>query len=723
MIFGKNFSALLPRVLLRVLPAVTVAMLVIGIATSMVVESSVRQQIQDNLEKEVRFGADAVSSKLNAILSSARSVAANDLVINGLVDVDAREAYVPLYFNQMQIAGPRSGGKVSFTDYRGRLIASNWSGQDFSNAAWLYRVIDNGREYVHIDDKGAVFVVPVIYQGAPEGALVVEFDRGQLSQIISISFGSHAVVVASTHGELFSSSAEFSKAIKHGTKTIEGWMQYTGPVPGFSGLHVTVAQPTDIAFASVYRIQQALFVSLVLALVAVAAGIVSTAYLTTNPLNKFVKELTGFGAAKDLNRRIGSDGATEFQDLARSFNSMLERLCNVVVSHESLAEENKIRMKIEAALQEQNERFNVALENMSHGVCVFDKESRLVVSNRRYATMYALPPKFVTRGRTAREIAERRVKNGVYSGDNPDDYVEERVSWGNDGDKDKVKIYELCDGRSIRVSRQFLTNGGWVTTHQDISELKRMERLKDEFVSIVSHELRTPLTSLSGSLRLLTAETDGLMSDKARTLAELADRNAKRLTLLVNDILDIEKIRSDSMSFNFAPTDVIALAEQAIVENAPYCEENRVRLRLEQEVGKAYVNVDENRIMQVLTNLLSNAAKFSAPDSEVVLSISRQNGKLRYSVIDTGCGIPPEKQSRLFEKFFQVDSSDTRSRRGTGLGLAIVRSIVAKHGSRIRVDSTVGEGSTFYFDLEEVSTPSDTECVPMEMTITATAQS
>ncbi len=721
MIPGKKFSALLPRVLLRVLPAVTVAMLMIGIATSIVVESSVRRQMQANLEKEVRFGADAVSSKLNAILSSARSVAANDLVINGLVDADAREAYVPLYFNQLKIAGPRVGGKVSFVDYRGRLIASNWSSQSYTDAAWLYRVIDNGREFVRIDGKGAFFVLPVIYQGKPEGALAIEFDKRQLAQIISISFGSNAVHVSTANSEIFSSSARFSNAFKRGQKTTEGWMQFTGPVPGFPDVHVTVAQPADIAFATAYKIEQALFVALILALIAVAAGIVSTAYLATNPLKRFVTELMSFGVAEDLTRRIESDGATEFQDLANSFNSMLERLRNVVVSHESLAEENNIRMRIEAALQEQNERFNVALENMSHGVCVFDNDSRLVVSNKRYATMYGLPPKFVIRGRTAREIAEQRVKNGIYAGDQPDDYVEERVGWGDDGDKNKVKIYELCDGRSIRVSRQLLSNGGWVTTHQDITEVKRIEQLKKEFVSVVSHELRTPLTSLSGSLRLLSAGAEASMSDEARSLVELADRNAKRLTLLVSDILDIEKIRSDTMSFNSVPVDVVALAQQAIDENAAYSNETGVALRLEQDVGEAYADIDENRIMQVLTNLLSNAAKFSSPNSEVALRVSRHDGKLRYSIVDTGCGIPSDKQPQLFEKFFQVDASDTRSRQGTGLGLAIVRSIVAKHGSRIRVDSEVGKGSTFYFDLAEVDAPSRTECAPKKMPKTAVA--
>lgn len=708
----RTFDGLLPRTLIRVLPAATITLVLVAMVTSHVVEKSFRQHVQAGLEKDARFGAEIVSSKLNGIISSIRSVAANDLVLNGLVDTEAREAYVPLYFSQLQIAGLRSGAKISFTDYRGRLIAANWQSQGYVNAKWLYRVIDNGREYIRFDKNGAVLVVPVIYQGNSEGAIAIEIGKQQLAQIISISFGASAVLISSKGEELFSSGPEISGIFQAGEKPAEGWIQFTAPVVGFPNIQVTVAEHTDIAFAVVHEAEKLLLLTLVIILVALAAGIVSTAYLTTNPLTAFATELKRFGVASDLDRRIVPAGGSELRDLADSFNSMLERMQKTVVSNEQLEGEIELRKNAEEALQEQNERFIVALENMSLGVCVFDRHGRLVVSNGRYATMYDLTAEIVKPGMTAREIAEQRVRRGIFAG-KPDDYVQDRVDWGR---CDNVsKITELSDGRTILISRRALSDGGWVSTHEDITERRRMERLKNEFVSVVSHELRTPLTSLVGSLRLISSGTLGSFPDKAKSLLDIAYRNTERLTLLVNDILDVEKITSDSMVFDVTPTDVVELARKAISENEAFGAEYDVRFRLQEDVGTGFAAIDENRIMQVLANLLSNAVKFSDRGSEVVVRISREGRVLRCAVIDTGAGIPEDKQSQLFDRFFQVDASDSRSKQGTGLGLTIVKAIVEKHGSQIHVESEVGKGSTFYFDLEEVDAPVGINSAPAKI--------
>ena len=371
--------------------------------------------------------------------------------------------------------------------------------------------------------------------------------------------------------------------------------------------------------------------------------------------------------------------------------------------------------KRDKAIRDQNERFSIALENMSQGLCVFDRQKRIIVSNELYASMYGLPKELVVPGTPLSEVIKLRVAHGLYAGEGPDEYIEERLEWGENRTKQGVKVQELSDGRSIRILRQPLTGGGWVATHEDITESMRMERLKNEFVSVVSHELRTPLTSLSGSLRLMTSGSLGEIPDKVNSLLGIACRNTERLTRLVNDILDVEKINSNHMDFVFAPTDIVALAQRAIDENKAYGVENGVRLRLEENLGAAYANVDEDRMMQVLANILSNAAKFSPLESEVVLRLSRQCGALRLAVDDTGSGIPKGKQSQLFNRFFQVDASDRRSKQGTGLGLTIVKAIVEKHGSQIIVESEVGKGSTFYFDLEEVDAPSATQNTEVDM--------
>ena len=191
--------------------------------------------------------------------------------------------------------------------------------------------------------------------------------------------------------------------------------------------------------------------------------------------------------------------------------------------------------------------------------------------------------------------------------------------------------------------------------------------------------------------------------------------------MLVDDILDVEKFSSEIMVFTFVPTRFVAVVRQAINENEAYGAEYSVRFRLEENVGMAQVRIDESRMVQVLANLLSNAAKFSPPDSEVIIRVSRSRGNLRCAVIDQGCGIPEEKQTQLFERFFQVDGSDARSKRGTGLGLAFVKAIIKKHGSQIKFESEVGRGSTFFFELEEVEVASETNCNLAETTNVAVA--
>ncbi|MBD2084137.1 PAS domain S-box protein [Coleofasciculus sp. FACHB-542] len=239
---------------------------------------------------------------------------------------------------------------------------------------------------------------------------------------------------------------------------------------------------------------------------------------------------------------------------------------------------------------------------------------------------------------------------------------------------------------------------------RDITERKEMERLKNEFVSIVSHELRTPLTSVRGSLSLIAGGVTGEIPNEAKALVNIAYKNTERLILLINDILDIEKIESGKMDFHLQPLELMPLVEQALEANRGYGEQFGVQLVLESELSGVQVNVDRDRLMQVLTNLLSNAAKFSPPNGTVTLSVSRPTqspNTIRVAVTDCGCGIPEDFRPRIFQKFAQADSSDTRQKGGTGLGLSICKAIVEKLGGHISFETQTNVGTTFYFDLPE----------------------
>ena len=233
----------------------------------------------------------------------------------------------------------------------------------------------------------------------------------------------------------------------------------------------------------------------------------------------------------------------------------------------------------------------------------------------------------------------------------------------------------------------------------DVSERRRTERLKDEFVATVSHELRTPLTSIVGALALLTGNAAGRLPDPALRLLTIAYTNGQRLVRLLNDILDIEKMESGKAAFDFKRVEVRSLVEQAIEANRAVAEGAGVRIRLDLASVAADVRADPDRLMQAVTNLLSNAIKFSPPGEEVVVAVEARNETARISVRDHGHGVPAEFKPHIFEKFAQADATDARQRGGTGLGLSIVKQIVDRLDGAVGFDNAPGGGAVFHVDL------------------------
>ncbi len=255
------------------------------------------------------------------------------------------------------------------------------------------------------------------------------------------------------------------------------------------------------------------------------------------------------------------------------------------------------------------------------------------------------------------------------------------------------------DDVSAAVKRERLLRVMTAESDKARKAAEGVSRLKSEFIAIVSHELRTPLTSILGSLSLLINKMTSEISSKAQPLVNVAHRNTERLLLIINDILDIEKIESGKMDFYNRQVALSPLVTQTIEANRSYGENLGVRFTLHDETQNIMVNVDENRLMQVMANLLSNAAKFSPAHEDVVINIVQQNPGVRISVADKGPGIPDDFHPHIFQKFVQADSSDSRQKGGTGLGLSISKAIIEKLGGEIGFETDVGVGTIFYFDL------------------------
>ena len=238
---------------------------------------------------------------------------------------------------------------------------------------------------------------------------------------------------------------------------------------------------------------------------------------------------------------------------------------------------------------------------------------------------------------------------------------------------------------------------GFFSLVDDITERKISEQLKSEFVSIASHEMRTPLTSIHGVVKLMAAGRLGELSESESKMAQMALRNSDRLVRLVNDILDLERLESGRDKIDKQTCDSKKLIQQAVDLLCPMAAERDITLEI--EATAVEFTGDRDRLIQTLTNLVGNAIKFSSAKSTVWITSDLREARVLFTVRDTGRGIPQDKLESIFERFQQVDASDSREKGGTGLGLAICRHIVEQHEGKIWVESVFGEGSTFYFAI------------------------
>ena len=234
---------------------------------------------------------------------------------------------------------------------------------------------------------------------------------------------------------------------------------------------------------------------------------------------------------------------------------------------------------------------------------------------------------------------------------------------------------------------------------RDITSQLEAERLKKEFTSTLSHELRTPLTSIIGSLQLINAGVLGEVPKDVTELTDVAERNGQRLLDLINDILDIEKIESGKLTLAPEVIRVDELVREAVVLNKGFGDRFKVRFEPRGALSEARVNADRKRLLQVMTNLLSNAAKFSPEGDVVEISAESRDGSLRIGVHDRGPGIPEGFRSRMFGRFNQADSTTSRQKGGTGLGLAICKRLIEMMQGHIGFEDRPGGGTTFWFEL------------------------
>jgi PAS domain S-box-containing protein len=339
------------------------------------------------------------------------------------------------------------------------------------------------------------------------------------------------------------------------------------------------------------------------------------------------------------------------------------------------------------------------LEGVADGVVVADAAGKVILFNAAAERILELPRERAL-GRMTREML------GLYGGqardwmkmvarweEEPDAYAAEEYLAAQLNIEDRIVSVHLAP---VLMADEFL---GTVSVFRDITAEVESARAKIEFVSMVSHELRTPMTSIKGYADLLLMEAVGALTGDQRKFLSVIKSNVDRLTTLVNDLLDISRMESGRMTLSLGAVRLDGLIHQVVVAMEARTREKGLTLRSEVPRDLPVVSADSDRVIQILTNLVANACQYTPTGGEIVVSAGVHGDEMRVSVRDTGIGIAPEDQEKIFVRFFRVDDPLVHETIGTGLGLSIVKSLVEMHGGRIEVESEVGEGSTFTFTL------------------------
>jgi signal transduction histidine kinase/HAMP domain-containing protein len=370
-------------------------------------------------------------------------------------------------------------------------------------------------------------------------------------------------------------------------------------------------------------------------------------------------------------------------------------------------------------IAEARQRLVDAIESISEGFALYDRDDRLVMSNSRFRELYPVTEDIFRPGMSFADIAREAAERGLIgeAKGRIDEWVAQRVARHSHPTGPHVQRRD--QDHWIQISERKTADGSTVAVYTDISELKQHEtelsklveelevardkameadRVKSKFLANMSHELRTPLNAILGYTELILDNIYGDVPQKIKETLERLEKNGRHLLKLINDVLDFSKIEAGQLHLSLNDYSMRDVVQTVLTSVEALAIEKKLGLKVTVPEGLTKGKGDEQRIVQVLLNLVGNAIKFT-DEGEVRVGVTVSNGTFLVSVFDTGPGLSEADQKIIFEEFHQADGSSTRTKGGTGLGLAIARRIVEMHGGRIWVESTLGKGSTFYFTL------------------------
>ncbi|RED54083.1 PAS domain S-box protein [Aestuariispira insulae] len=816
---GSLFSILLKRTM-------PVSLLALGLAGYIILERADNtrlKKVDAELEELDVFGSALLETRLNSIIDQARNLSESSLIINGLIDHEGRDFYMPPFFRSLKIASP-ADVEVSLTDYKGRILYQN-SGQAepmLPTNEWLETVVDEGTPYFATDPSQLFMAFPVHYAGLPEGALIARIGHSQMENLFRLNLAGADSYVSIPGSFLMAGSGRYQRWNSDTPPSLDSsafFSRRTALSEHFD-LALTITLPREAGIAELKWVYDFLIAALVIAVITSIASIILSATLAGKQLAPLIRSIESIQSMQDTRIRMPATGADEIRQVGKRLNRMLDKLHRTSTSRDYLDSifsgildgiitidlDGTIETVNQASLQlfgyeeaeligkdvsillpkdERSAHKKYVRQSELYGTRIISR-SRNLKGLRKDQTTFDLelmvtplgqekPRGFVgvcrditDRLKAAQRLADSEVRYrsilesasdgylyldpalGIIVDTNDallhmcgyqkDDVVGRSPSFlftrdshstlanhggeNINGQPKPIEISLKCKDGSIRHVRYNLNsaqdNHGKILaqfailtdlTHEvqlrQTLELARQEaeniaRMKSDFLANMSHEIRTPMNGVIGMLELLA---DTRLTKTQKNYIETALKSADMQLSVINDILDYSKIEAGKLSLEETEFNLRELFKDVITLHRASAETKELVLtcQLPEDLPERYMG-DPTRLRQVVVNLVGNAIKFTDQGSVTITCREKQHrpdrSTLEIRVIDTGIGIEAEKIDQLFQPFSQADSSTTRKFGGTGLGLMISKSILDAMQGTIGVESTLGQGTEFWLELQ-----------------------